>query len=95
MVAALPDDLGLVIVFPPLFESSLPEPGSARAINDRACKDAVLAAARRHARTASVDWRVARPENRNPRYFIDQVHFRQPIARLIEDDIAAALRALR
>jgi hypothetical protein len=95
VVRALPDDLRLVIVFPPLFGAALPEPGSARAANDQACKDAVLAAARGHSRTASVDWRVERPENRNPRYFIDQVHFRQPVARLIEGDIAAALETLR
>jgi hypothetical protein len=39
-----------------------------------------------------VDWQTERPETRRPDLFFDPLHYRQPLARMIEADIAAALR---
>jgi hypothetical protein len=93
--AALPAETALVLVTPPAYTNLQPPPGTEKAFQDQACKAAIVAAARQaHPRTAVVDWRVDRPENRNPDLFFDQMHYRLPIARLIERDVAAALRRL-
>jgi len=66
-----------------------------------ACRPAGLQAAiadaaqKGHARTALIDWRGDRPEVRNRTWFVDTIHYRQPIVRAMEADIAEALRRLR
>jgi hypothetical protein len=94
LAAKLPPELALVVVYPPTYAGFIPPAGTARAANDAACKAAIEAAARNHARTAVVDWRIRRPEIEEARNFIDRTHYRQPIARAIEDEIARALKAL-
>jgi hypothetical protein len=94
LAAKLPAELPLVLVYPPTYGSFIPPSGTPRAANDAACKAAIEAAARSHAKTAVVDWRVRRPEIEDARNFIDRTHYRQPIAREIEDEVAKALKAL-
>lgn len=94
VLAALPADLPVTLLFPPLYAPRLPAPGSPRAAGDLACKAAFAAAAATRPRTAVVDWRVERPETRDPALFFDAAHYREPIARLIEGDLAQALRGL-
>jgi hypothetical protein len=85
-------DLAVVLVFPPAFLAALPKPGSEWAATDRACKAALRAAVGVHPRSAIVDWRVDRPENRVPELYFDPTHYAQPVARAIENDIADALK---
>ncbi len=87
-------DLALVLVFPPVYTAALPRPGAAWAASDKACKEALRAAVSAHPRSAVVDWRVDRPENRNPEYYFDPTHYGQAIAKRLEDDIADALKHL-
>jgi hypothetical protein len=94
LIGGLDPATSLVLVFPPSYKAALPGPGSVRAQSDRACKDALIAAAAGHARTAVVDWRVDRPENHSRELFFDQTHYRQPVAHALEDDVAAALKNL-
>jgi len=95
IAAALPPETALVLVMPPTYTNFQPPPGTERAFRDQACKAAISAAAQEaHPRTTVVDWRIDRPENRNPELFFDQMHYRLPIARLIERDVTAALRRL-
>ena len=94
LAAKLPPELALVLVYPPTYAGFIPPSGTARATNDAACKAAIEAAARSHVRTAVVDWRVRRPEIEDARNFIDRTHYRQPIAREIEDEIATVLKSL-
>jgi hypothetical protein len=42
-----------------------------------------------------VDWRIDRPETRDPASFFDAPHYREPVARMIERDVAEAIRRLR
>ncbi|HEY5797717.1 MAG TPA: hypothetical protein VIU82_22155 [Bosea sp. (in: a-proteobacteria)] len=85
----------LILLRPPVYHTELPVPGSADAAADKACRDAFAALAERRPRTALVDWRRDRPELHDPNQFFDHSHYRQPIARLVEADIAAALAAMR
>lgn len=85
----------LILVRPPVYHTQLPVPGSADAAADGACRDAFAALAARRPRTALIDWQRDRRELHDPNQFFDRSHYRQPIARLVEADIAAALAALR
>lgn len=96
LAASLPADAALILVIPPFYKNSLPPEGTEQAFRLQACKATIVDAAQKsHARTAEVDWRVDRPETRNPEHFFDRIHYRQPIARAIEADIAEAVRQLR
>jgi hypothetical protein len=95
LASALPTELALILVFPPNYAALLPQPGTARAETNRACKAALAAAARAHDKSAVIDWQVDRPENHQPDLYFDQSHYRQPIARAIEDDVADAVKHLR
>jgi hypothetical protein len=92
---ALPPETALIVVFPPSYHGVQPLPGSREAAGDEACKDALRGAVASHPRATVIDWRVDRPETRDPDLFFDMTHYRLPIARVIEDDVAAALRRLR
>ncbi len=85
----------LILVRPPVYRSLLPVPGSADAAAEAGCRGAFAALAARRPLTALIDWRRDRPELHDPNQFFDRSHYRQPIARLIEADIAAALKAMR
>jgi hypothetical protein len=91
VAATLPNETALILVMPPSYKNRL-LPGTEQAFVNRACKAAVSAVAQAHARTAVVDWRVDRPENRNPELYFDTVHYRQPVAQAMEVDIADAIR---
>jgi hypothetical protein len=95
VIPSIPSDTALILVFPPTYQAQLPRPGTLRGKFDAACKAALREAAAAHPRSAVIDWRFDRPENRSPDNYFDQTHYRQPIARAIESDIADALNRLR
>ena len=88
LLAGLPPDLSVVLVFPPAYVAHLPQPGSPAAEVDRACKAAFARAARAHPGVGVIDWRLERAETRDPALFFDQTHYRHPLARALERDIA-------
>ncbi len=92
-LAGMPATTLLVLVFVPRYSVTLPAPGSAAEQRSDACKAAFrqLAAGRPH--TAVVDFLKDGEIARDRRNFWDRVHYRKPIAHLIEDEIATALRA--
>lgn len=85
----------VVLVRPPNFVSALPAPNSAAASADAACRDAYSRLATERPRTALVDWRIDRPENREPDNYFDHTHYRQKIAGPLGADIAGAIVGLR
>jgi hypothetical protein len=95
VAARLPAETALIVVFPPRYTLSQPPPETEAGYLDAACKASIAEAARIHGRSAIIDWRVQRPENQDPALFVDAGHYRQPLARLIEADIAKALTALK
>jgi hypothetical protein len=92
VAAALPAETALVLIVPPAYINIQPPAGTEKAFTNQACKAALTAAAQVHPKSAVVDWRVDRPENRNPELFFDALHYRLPIAQRVEKDVAAALR---
>lgn len=95
-VDALPTRTVVVAVFPPVHASVLPAPETEAAAALAACKQAVAAvAAARPGRLAVVDYlhdgELAGAEEN----FWDGTHYRSTVARLIEADIATAIRRLR
>jgi hypothetical protein len=88
-------DVPVVLVRPPNFVSALPVPGTPGAKADAACRDAYARLAASRPKTALVDWRIDRPENREPDNYFDHTHYRQRIAGPLGVDIAAAIIGLR
>lgn len=87
----LPQETQVVLVSPPHYVTGWPAPGGAEASTLQAChaRLAQLTAARSNTRW--VNWSTDRPENHDKEQFFDQVHYRLPVARLLEDDIARTL----
>lgn len=91
-IAALPPETVVVLVRPPVYVTSLPQPGTPEAEAEASCLAALRMVAAGRPRTALVDWRRDRPENRMIENYFDHTHYRTPIARALEADIAAAIR---
>lgn len=91
VVADLPSETAVVVVFPPTYRSFLPRPGSAGDAANRACKAALAAALGGRTNAAVVDWRQDRPELHDPEQFIDPTHYRRPLAEKLEREIVQAL----
>jgi hypothetical protein len=91
-IASVPADTAVIIVMPPVFYTDLPSSGSADDVRVAACKQALskLVAGRRH--SAFIDLRADNPLARDPANFMDEIHYRGPVARLIEARIARVLR---
>lgn len=85
----------VVLVRPPNFVTAQPIPGTSGADADAACLNAYARLAAERPRTALVDWRVDRPENREPDNYFDHTHYRRTIAVPLAADIAAAISRLR
>jgi hypothetical protein len=94
LMRTAPAETALILLRPPVYVTALPKPGTPDAAADAACRKAFADLAARRPRTALLDWRVERPELGDPTLFFDHSHYRQPIARLVEADIAEALRRL-
>lgn len=94
LMRTAPAETALILLRPPVYVTALSKPGTRDAAADAACRKAFADLAARRPRTALVDWRVDRPELRDPSLFFDHSHYRQPIARLVEADIAEAIRKL-
>ena len=93
LMTSAPSETALILVRPPAYVAALPKPGTSDAQADAACRSAFADLAARRPRTVLVDWRIDRPELRDSNLFFDQTHYRQPIARLVEADIARAIRS--
>lgn len=85
----------VVLVRPPNLVTALPVPGTPGADADAACRNTYARLAAERPRTALVDWRVDRPENREPDNYFDHTHYRRTIALPLAADIAAAISRLR
>jgi len=81
----------IVFVMPPLFRAVLPEPDSTDALDIKACKAEVVRRIRRRPGSIFIDFLKDTPMNRDPRNYMDAQHYRAPIARRMEREIAAAI----
>jgi hypothetical protein len=95
ILAALPPSTAVVLAWPPVYISALPEPGSAAEATMRACRAAFSNLAAARPETAIVDWATERAEARLAENFFDQTHYREGLAEAVQADIAAALNAMK
>jgi hypothetical protein len=91
VLAELPPQTGVVIVMPPVHQTMLPRPGTQIAADLPACKAAMARRLVGRARSGFLDYLVDGPISREAGNFMDPVHYRMNIARLIEGRIAAVL----
>ncbi|MBS7698035.1 MULTISPECIES: hypothetical protein [unclassified Chelatococcus] len=94
-LANLPPETAVFLVRPPVYVTGLGAPGSDQAKTDAACRAIHAALAAGRANTHLIDWRVDRPETRNPDGFIDHTHYRKTVANLIAAEVAAILNKAR
>ena len=87
----LPARVPVVLVLPPRFRAALPKTGRAAAV-ELACQGEVVALAEGRPFTHLIDF-LQRPEIMDDEAnFWDDIHYRAPVARMIEAEIAAAFR---
>jgi hypothetical protein len=91
-VAKLPQEVAFVIVMPPVEISYLPHPGSPAATRLARCKQALASVVAGRPRSAFLDFRNDTPEAHDRNKFFDHIHYKNPIAREIEDRIITVLR---
>jgi hypothetical protein len=91
VLAALPSDTSFVILMPPVYRAQLPRPGTPFAADLAACKAELARRVASRRRSGFLDFMIDGPISRDPENFMDDVHYRQNIARLIEARIAALL----
>src|SRR5262249_16126067 len=87
----LDSDVPLAIVMPPVFFTELPAHDDPNADLIAQCKGALEKIATQRPRGAFLDFEADGEIARNPENFMDEVHYRAPIARLIEARVASAL----
>jgi hypothetical protein len=93
-LAKLPSETIVVLVRPPTFATGLPRPGTRAASAEAACNDALTRVTTARPRTALVNWRTDRPENRLVENYFDHTHYRVTLAERLEQDIVAAIRRI-
>jgi hypothetical protein len=91
-IAKLPADVPVVLLVPPTFYISVPQPGSRAAAEHEACTTAFkrIVAGRPHSNL--IDYRVDNALTRDPANFADLIHYREKMARILEAGIVASIR---
>lgn len=82
----------VVLVFPPRYTRAIPPPGSVAAAELDACKETYRRLAGARANTQMLDFLVDSPMARSDENFWDAIHYRGPVARVIEDRVVDALK---
>jgi len=92
LVEKLPADVPVVVIVPPTFATTVPKPGTDTAVERGACDAALKKVVAGRPRSNFISYRVDNELTRDPANFADYIHYRPPLARKIEQGIAASLR---
>jgi hypothetical protein len=92
LVAGLPQSVRVVVAVPPVYFAYLSPPGSKEAATIEACKSALANVIAGRRLGAFLDFRVDMPDVHDIGDFVDFVHYREKLQRVIEDRIVGALR---
>ncbi|WP_158812803.1 hypothetical protein [Methylocapsa sp. S129] len=95
VLAALSPSTAVVLAWPPVYITALPQRGSEAEATMRACHGAFSAVAAQRPRTTIVDWAEDRPETLLAENFFDQTHYRDNLAEAFQKDIASALSRMK
>jgi hypothetical protein len=91
-IRQLPADLPVVILVPPTFASTVPQPGSAVAWERQACNTALRKIVAGRVHSNFINYRVDNALTRDRANFVDYIHYRPLIASKISDGIVASIR---
>ena len=91
-IKKLPADASVVLLMPPIFYTTVPQPGSVEAAEGEACKAAFsrIVAGRPHSNF--IDYRIDNELTRDPLNFVDTIHYRSKIASRVQEGIVASIR---
>jgi hypothetical protein len=93
LIAETDNATHFVLLWTPRYVTIIPAPNTAAARSDKACKLQVLAEFSRRENVRIIDWSGEdRTENLDPDNFYETNHYRDSIARLIDRDIASAIK---
>jgi len=90
-LAKLDRDVPLVVVIPPAFFTELPARGDPNADLVAQCKGALQKFTAQRPRGTFLDFEEDGEIARNPKNFMDAIHYRASVARIIESRVASAL----
>lgn len=88
-IAKLPESTIVILVMPPVFYTDLPAPQTRKAAIRDACKAGYHSIASARARARLIDYRTDNTSTRDPRNFLDLIHYRQGLANEIAESIVA------
>jgi hypothetical protein len=91
-IRRLPSDIAVVLIAPPTFSTTVPQPGSVVAAERDACNAALrrIVAGRPHSNF--VDYRIDNAITRDRANFVDFIHYRPNVAGRMVEGIAASIK---
>ena len=92
IVARIPADTRLLLVFPPIHVVVQPRPGSPAAAADGACKERAIDLALSHPKAIAVDFRRPSAITTEDANYWDNLHYRERVAERVVQDIVEAAR---
>ena len=90
MAAAAPD-ARVALAFAPIYATGLPAEGSALAARMASCKERAQSLARGRPGTWYLDLQIDEPITRDAANFEDVIHYREPISRWFESELASLI----
>ena len=91
---ALDDRTLVMLTYLPVFINAFPPAGSVAQARDVACRQRIRALAKSRPNTAFLDLRHDGEMARDVASYVDAIHFRGKVARMVELQLAEAVRAL-
>ena len=91
-IKRLPPEVPVVLLVPPTFHTTVPQPGSPGAREREACNAALARVVAGRPHSNFINYRVDNELTRNAENFADFIHYRGIIADKISDGIVASLR---
>lgn len=91
-LAAAAPDTRAALVYAPIYAGGLPAEGSVLAARMESCKDRVRSLARERPSTWYLDLQIDDPLTRDAANFEDVIHYREPVARWFEAQLALPIR---
>jgi hypothetical protein len=91
-VEKLSADVPVLLLVPPVFHTIIPAPGSQAAAERQACNAAYRSVVAGRPHSNLLDYRIDNALTRDPANFADLIHYREKIARKLEQGIADSMR---
>lgn len=92
VIKKLPPDVAVVLVVPPTFFSTVPEPGTTVAAERQACNAALRRIVTGRPHSNFIDYRIDNAMTRDRANFVDFIHYRPSLADRMAEGIAASIK---